>query len=673
MRLLFPLLLLLPLGAQELTVRCEPTPQTIRLLESVPPLRDTAIPYEQRVGALRALAQKYPDDFFIQRAYQDSFRQLRSLADEYDRALALYRARPGDPLSRYYEARLLLWSAPQRSKDTLTEYLESHPEFVWPHLDLLEWNALPGKRFERDTAAHRGAFFRACPDALGMAPRSVLERRNTPLELLHWPEIWESEADGARIRADLKRIEAWPFRADPDLYHVYQEAARIAKDPGILQALRGKVEHNAPNSLLALSFVENDWEEANPVPDRNAPPAAWSQRYQKELQAQREWVRRWPNAWSLLASLLMKLSATSESPATVPGSDLEVIDQALRVHAMSPDGSEFWPPIETEIAGIYAAGKVRLDRVPALLDAGTRNIEKMYKYNISMELFPAEIRGQATDWRTITARHTEEARVEYLLAMKRPADARSLIEQTLAKLDAAEAASPQEPKAERCDWMRRLATAEAQEGLVENALAHYQASIPAWDRKNLAVPEAQPMFAAAKQYYLAHGGTEEKWLDWATSGSKVPMPGPKALSFLTDLPEFSTTDLAGRTWQLRDLQGKATFVNFWATWCGPCRGEHPGIQEIYDRIKDRTDVQVLTVSVDDHAAAARQYMKEAGYTFPVICGAELASKLFPYVGLPTNFIVNRQGKRTSYYPFSPDSRSVALLIDELAKIAKPLE
>jgi hypothetical protein len=73
------LLVLLPVAAQELRVPCEPSAGTLRLLEAVPPPHDTAIPYEQRVGALRKLASQHPADFFIQRAYQDSFRHNRWL------------------------------------------------------------------------------------------------------------------------------------------------------------------------------------------------------------------------------------------------------------------------------------------------------------------------------------------------------------------------------------------------------------------------------------------------------------------------------------------------------------------------------------------------------------------------------------------------------------------
>ena len=111
MRSVFFVLFALPLSAQHLSVPCDASRKTLLLLEGAPPLRDVSIPFERRTGALRTLAERNPEDFFIQRAYQDSFRHTYHLADEFDRALAMYRKRASDPLSRYYEARLLMYAA----------------------------------------------------------------------------------------------------------------------------------------------------------------------------------------------------------------------------------------------------------------------------------------------------------------------------------------------------------------------------------------------------------------------------------------------------------------------------------------------------------------------------------------------------------------------------------
>ena len=99
-------LALLALAAQQPPVTCEATSKTLKALEGLPSVPDQSIPYEVRMAPLRALAEKNPDDFFIQRYYQDAFRRSFYLADEYDRALTGYRSRPNEPLSRYLEARL---------------------------------------------------------------------------------------------------------------------------------------------------------------------------------------------------------------------------------------------------------------------------------------------------------------------------------------------------------------------------------------------------------------------------------------------------------------------------------------------------------------------------------------------------------------------------------------
>jgi hypothetical protein len=86
-------------------------------------------------------------------------------------------------------------------------------------------------------------------------------------------------------------------------------------------------------------------------------------------------------------------------------------------------------------------------------------------------------------------------------------------------------------------------------------------------------------------------------------------------------------------------------------------------------LKDRKDVQVLTISVDDSPGAVTAYLKETGYTFPVIRAPELADKLFPWSGLPTSFLVNAKGLRTGLYGFSGDAASLRQVLEDLKKAA----
>jgi len=258
MRSIFLLLILaLPLKAQDLTVPCEAPAKTLRLLEDFAPLRDVTIPYESRIGALRALAKQYPEDFFIQRRYQDSFRRKSYLADEFDQALAMYRSRAFDPLSRYYEARLLMYVEPERSRATFEELIKTNPKFAWPHLEFVEWSTLPGQRSAEEAALHLRAFAGVCPETLvpgrindPPSARRTLEGRNTRLDLDYWTLLWTAEERAgigtptlqSNVGRDLNRIEAWPFRPEPELFQVYREAARILNDPGLLEPLSTRRE-----------------------------------------------------------------------------------------------------------------------------------------------------------------------------------------------------------------------------------------------------------------------------------------------------------------------------------------------------------------------------------------------------------------------------------------------
>ena len=130
---------------------------------------------------------------------------------------------------------------------------------------------------------------------------------------------------------------------------------------------------------------------------------------------------------------------------------------------------------------------------------------------------------------------------------------------------------------------------------------------------------------------------------------------------LPDAPDFTLTDQFGNTHTLSDYEGKVVFLNFWATWCGPCQKEMPEIQELYEDHGGNTeDLIVLAVAnprSEEYSGAdvtqpeIEQFLSENGYTYPVVM--DLTGEVFADYGIsafPTTFMITREGKVLGYLP-----------------------
>ncbi|HEY1756887.1 MAG TPA: TlpA disulfide reductase family protein [Bryobacteraceae bacterium] len=110
-------------------------------------------------------------------------------------------------------------------------------------------------------------------------------------------------------------------------------------------------------------------------------------------------------------------------------------------------------------------------------------------------------------------------------------------------------------------------------------------------------------------------------------------------------PDFALKDSAGKTVQLSDYRGKVVLLNFWATWCAPCKIEIPWFMEFQRDYKGQ-DFAVLGVSMDEDGwNSVRPYMKDHQFNYPVVIGNDDVGKLFGEIDdLPTTFIIDRDGR-----------------------------
>lgn len=109
-------------------------------------------------------------------------------------------------------------------------------------------------------------------------------------------------------------------------------------------------------------------------------------------------------------------------------------------------------------------------------------------------------------------------------------------------------------------------------------------------------------------------------------------------------PGFSLQSRDGKTVALGDLKGQVVMINFWATWCGPCRQEMPHLEAIYERYHS-VGFTLLGVNVEDNPAGAKKWLEETGpVTFPVLFDPKNhVSKLYKVVAMPSTVLVARDG------------------------------
>lgn len=105
---------------------------------------------------------------------------------------------------------------------------------------------------------------------------------------------------------------------------------------------------------------------------------------------------------------------------------------------------------------------------------------------------------------------------------------------------------------------------------------------------------------------------------------------------------FKTSD--GKTYDLSKLSGKVVIVNFWATWCGPCRKEIPDFIEFYKSYKDK-GVEIIGVSLDREGwEKVTPFLKQTPINYPIVLGnGEIAGKFSKFNAIPTTFIIDKSG------------------------------
>ena len=311
----------------------------------------------------------------------------------------------------------------------------------------------------------------------------------------------------------------------------------------------------------------------------------------------------------LLDSIFMALTRLPDTPAERIA---KVGDELMAAYRKNPN---WWgmPPLQLRIAGEFARRKVNLDKVQALVEEGYRTALKRNEDDGRDDRNPDDVLESVSE----STQHLKIQRARVLLdyfdAMKQPEKARE-IEGELAAIHLAK------PYA-KPNLLQAQGHAAELLGRKLDALMFYRASLEL--RQNgPASPENTRLAASIDRLWKELGGTAAA-RPMLTDAKKVQEAMESRWERPKDpLPAFTLSDLDGKTWKLANLEGKAVLINLWATWCGPCRAEHPEFQKLYDKLRERSDVTVVSFNLDDDLGKVGPYMKENKFSFPVLLANE---------------------------------------------------
>ena len=119
-------------------------------------------------------------------------------------------------------------------------------------------------------------------------------------------------------------------------------------------------------------------------------------------------------------------------------------------------------------------------------------------------------------------------------------------------------------------------------------------------------------------------------------------------------PDFALKSATGENLRLSEYRGDVVMINFWATWCGPCRQEMPLLDELYNRYQ-RVGFNLLGVNIDDDSSRAMKMATELGVSFPVLFDSRKeVSKLYEVNAMPVTVLVDREGNvRHVHHGYKP--------------------
>jgi thiol-disulfide isomerase/thioredoxin len=123
----------------------------------------------------------------------------------------------------------------------------------------------------------------------------------------------------------------------------------------------------------------------------------------------------------------------------------------------------------------------------------------------------------------------------------------------------------------------------------------------------------------------------------------MPQPAAPVNGIFAAAPDVQFTKLDGQSLRIKDLRGRVVLLNFWATWCIPCRNEIPSLSAMQKDLDGR-GLSIIGVSYDDTADLVKDFQKEIPQSYQIVLGGRDVGSQLPASPLPTSYLIDRQGR-----------------------------
>lgn len=652
---------------------CAPTPEVLQALLRL------RIPEMSRANIreqIEVLMQKHPENFFVLERYEREFHfekpeRRQQLQKQFKQLLASH---PQNPEFTILYAKSLLDTDTPQAIDLLKK-TASHPQSQITLAEILS----RGKFADRNQSlASVEAYFEACPSSINGRGLSVLQRLATgetaqkhidrlrkivaskkDLYLVEvWPQIWNMEFAVVPVKdhpvlrkkivADLALLEGSGIPESVRLLQLYLNAYTKVNHPEKVQQLEQKILMHYPESSAATDIAWMSWVKENP----------WTEALRSEENKQKYYRALLIYANSRppdqIDTKMHRFSAVANMDSASAEQVQSASDDLLTALRNHPDSFSM-PPHHWNIARALIKHKISLDQIPALVQSGWRSLEKLD--NLRSDRDPEDLSSSSADTKQFLKADAASIFVDAAIAMKNPAMAKDAVTEL-------ESIKMEKPSNMVPPWSALARFAEFENRKLD-ALVLYRTALNA---RQITPAGKDTLSEDVERLFKELGGSDLAWNLWKDQKTSKEEDGrwEKPTKKLT---AWELEDLKGKTWRLTTLEGKTLLINVWATWCGPCRLEHPQLEKLYQQVKDRSDIQILTFNVDQEIGAVQPYMDENRYTFPVLLSREYVEQLIPALSIPRNWIIDAKGVwRDEQIGFDQDREWVTKMLQRIENI-----